>query len=106
MKRRDEQHEVTTIWQAVSRCLGWAVSIVLVCIGLALFKPQINRREKLDARIEALRTERDAMRKSHQAFKARLDWIKNDPAYLEVFARDRLDLARPGEAVFQFSAVK
>jgi cell division protein FtsB len=35
-----------------------------------------------------------------------LDWLKSDPAYLETWARDRLDLAREGETVFQFSPTK
>ena len=34
--------------------------------------------------------------------KSRLEWLKNEPAYLEIQARDRLDIARENETVFQF----
>lgn len=92
----------TTVWQAISRCLMWAVSIVCVCICLALFKPQMNRRAKLDAEIAALRLKREQARAEEDALRKRLDWIKSDPGYLEVYARDYLDLAREGETVFHF----
>jgi cell division protein FtsB len=94
--------EVTTIWKAISRCLWWAISIVLVCIGLAVFKPQMHRRAKLDAQITALRAERSSAKATHEALKSRLEWLKNEPAYLEIQARDRLDIARENETVFRF----
>jgi len=100
--RADDPHGVTTIWQAVSRCLGWAVTIVFVCIGLALFKPQMNRRAKLDARIEALHAEKNQVRTTLGSLRSKLDWLKNEPGFLEIYARDRLDRAREGEEVFQF----
>ena len=106
MKHRNDLYGTTTIWQAISRCPMWAVSIVCVCIGLALFKPQMNRRAQLDADLAALKAEKEEAKKTWQAARARLDWLKSDPAYLETWARDRLDLAREGETVFQFSPTK
>jgi cell division protein FtsB len=94
--------EVTTIWRAISRCLWWAVSIVLVCIGLTLFKPQIDRREKLDRRISELRAQRAAARAAHDSLRDKLGWVKTDPEFIEAIARDRLDLARENEMIFQF----
>ena len=90
MKHRNDLYGTTTIWQAISRCLMWAVSIVCVCIGLALFKPQMNRRAQLDADLAALKAEKEEAKKTWQAARA----------------RDRLDLAREGETVFQFSTTK
>ena len=99
-----EGEEMTTVWRAVSRFLWWAVIILALCVGLALFKPQMNRQAKLDARLDALKAERGALRAQQQALRARLDWVKHDPAYLENFIRDRLDLARDGETVIRFPA--
>lgn len=98
--------ETTTLWKAVSRFLAWAVTLVLVCVALALFKPQLNRQAKLDAEIDALKAERSAARLAHESLKNKLDWLKYDPAYLEVHVRDRLDYAREGEWVFQFTESK
>jgi cell division protein FtsB len=105
MARHDSQ-ATTTIWQAISRCLMWAVTIVCVCIGLALFKPQMNRRAKLDAQLAELRMEKDRARMALESTQKQLDWLKTDPAYLESFARDSLDLRRAGETVFQFQLAK
>lgn len=99
---RSDPDATTTIWQAISRCLMWAVSIVCVCICLALFKPQMNRRAKLDAEIAELRAQRERAKDEEQTLRKRLAWIKSDPAYLEVYVRDFLDLAREGETVFYF----
>jgi len=92
----------TTIWQAISRCLMWAVSIVCVCICLALFKPQMNRRAVLDAHIAALRTEKDALRDREAGLRRRAQWIRDEPGFFEVQARDWLDVAREGETIFHF----
>lgn len=106
MHRSDPHAPTTTIWQAVSRCLLWAVSMVCVCIGLALFKPQMNRRAQMDADLAALRAKKEQARVDYEGVRARLNAIKSDPFYLEIFARDRLDLAREGEVVFQFNTAK
>lgn len=98
----DAPIETTTLWKAVSRCLAWAVTLVLVCVALALFKPQLNRQAKLDAEIETLKAERAAARAEYDALKNKLEWLKHDADYLEVYVRDRLDYAREGEWVFQF----
>lgn len=105
MHRGDPQ-ATTTIWQAISRCLLWAVTIVCVCIGLALFRPQMNRRAKLDGEIARLRAEKDRARTALESTQKQLEWLKTDLAYLESFARDSLDLAREGETVFQFLPAK
>lgn len=99
---RMEMPETTTVWQAISRCLMWAVTIVCVCIGLALFRPQMSRRAKLDAQIASLRSQKESMREARDVAAKRLDWLKQDPAYLEAFARDFLDVARDGETVIHF----
>lgn len=98
----DELPATTTVWRAVSRLLGWLVAIALVCLGLAYFKPQMARQAALEAELRGLREALRAEEEKHEALRAQLDWIKNDPAYLEVQARDRLDMAREGETVVRF----
>jgi cell division protein FtsB len=95
-------HSTTTIWQAISRCLMWAVTIVCVCIGLALFRPQMSRRAKLDAEIADLRQQKEAARLAVEAVQKEFDWLKSEPGYLEAYARDMLDLGREGETIFRF----
>ena len=104
--RRTEVQETTTIWQAVSRCLLWAVTIVCVCICLALFKPQMNRRAKLDAEIAEWRQKREVARDALAVSEQKLQWLATDAAFVEVHARDVLDLAKEGETVFHFPAEK
>lgn len=100
--RHPDNQETTTVWQAVSRCLLWAVTIVCVCICLALFKPQMNRRAQLDAEIAEWRQKKDEARAVLAESERRRKWVETDPAYLEVYLRDVLDLAKEGETVFHF----
>ena len=34
----------------------------------------------------------------------KLTLLQNDPSYLEILARDKLDLMKPGETIFRFDA--
>jgi cell division protein FtsB len=97
-----DPHSTTTVWQAISRCLMWAVTIVCVCIGLALFRPQMSRRAKLDAEIADLRRQKEVARLAVEAVQKECDWLKSEPEYLEAYARDYLDLGRVGEMIFRF----
>ena len=45
---------------------------------------------------------RDAKKEELSRKEQKSDLIKNDPEYLEVMARDRLQLQKDGEKVFRF----
>jgi cell division protein FtsB len=94
---------VTTVWRAVTKLLGWLVALVLVCIGLAYFKPQLDRQGRMESELASLRAEKSRLAEENHKLKSRLEWLKQDPEFLEVLARDRLDLARKGETVFRFA---
>ena len=99
----ESEPELTTAWRAVTKCLVWAVVLVALCVGLALFKPQINRQARTSAKLEALKAEKNLAKDENRRVKAQLDWVKNDPAYLENFIRDRVGKSREGEWVMQFT---
>lgn len=42
---------------------------------------------------------RDALKAETARERARLQWLQYDPRYLEIHARDRLDLQLPGETI-------
>ena len=71
-----------------------------ICVAMAL--PQRDKLEDMESRLE------DAKRRETLALEERDNYltenraIKEDPAYLEVHARDRLDRYREGEKVLKF----
>jgi cell division protein FtsB len=77
--------------------------MTLICIGLAFFKPQMDRQADLDRLLQKQKHEKETLQAENRRLESRVEWIKHDPAYLETQARDRLDLAREGETVVRFS---
>lgn len=50
----------------------------------------------------ALHERREALRREVARARNELHWLRYDPAFYEIHARDRLDLQRPGEIVVRF----
>lgn len=85
--------------------LGFAVFIlVVVAGGVLLFVPLWHKRHTMNNEIRRLDTEiaqREALEKKR---KAEIEALKTDPAYVERTAREKLNLAKPGETVFRFES--
>ena len=59
---------------------------------------QLAMRTKLDQ----LKEQRDTLKADRDKLLRRMEWVKNDNAYLETAARDRLHLQKEGEYVLRF----
>jgi len=88
--------------QLVNR-FAFGVLIAMGCVGIAILAlPQVKELQCLEedlVKVEARELESLALkdRKSRE-----LAALRNDPDYLELVARDRLDLYVPGERVIRF----
>ena len=89
------------IWQRLSRMV--IVMIFLAAVGVVgtMFWPEIERlheiedgNAKLEAQVAMLRDERDAVKQEYT-------WLRDDPAYLESVARDRLNKQKDGETIIR-----
>lgn len=82
-------------------CIGLAVAFGLLIAATAA--PQKRELAKLEAslRITQSREEENLARKEHKEIE--LKALREDPAYLEIQARDRLNYYRKGEKVLRFS---
>jgi cell division protein FtsB len=76
-----------------------AVGILLVCWFLPLVKEQQKQQRALTALKQQVEEERAQLNKQTK----KLNLLQNDPAYLELLARDKLDLMRPGETIFRMN---
>jgi cell division protein FtsB len=74
-----------------------AALILLVCWFLPLVRDQQRQQLALQNLREQVNQERSLLDKQTQ----KLSWLQSDPGYLELFARDKLDLMRPGETIFR-----
>jgi len=80
----------------------YLLALLIIPAGLIYFWPPFDDQKAALARLEALTTERDALKESAAVMEQKLDLIKNDPDYLEAMARDRLHLQKDGEVIVRF----
>lgn len=95
--------------EARTRVIQGAVKLALMAFCLALgfvvfatAFPQRRKLEKLESHLK-LSQEREALVRSERDCRViELRALREDPAYLEIHARDRLDYFREGERVLRF----
>ena len=91
-----------SLW-AQLQSLGFAVAAGVVALGVALmFLPLFHQRHGMQD--EAMRLDHEIARLENleRKQKSEIEALKNDPAFVERTAREKLNLARPDETVFRF----
>lgn len=92
----------TRLVRGVNRCLCIALAVAFGLLIAATSAPEKRELEKLEAKLRQTQArEEDALaKKEHKEIQ--LHALREDTAYLEVQARDRLNYYRPGERVLRF----
>jgi cell division protein DivIC len=79
------------------------ITIIVILSGLMLFfVPVLQKAHQLQEQKEALQHKISDAQDQQQQLLVETEHMKNDPAYVEHIARDRLHMARPGETVLRF----
>lgn len=68
----------------------------------AKFWPEVEKLNRLHLRTQALEIREAQLRLTRNRLREEYLRLKDDPEYLELVSRDRLDLLRPGETVVRF----
>jgi hypothetical protein len=101
-----ELDEPSTIWSTVSRFAGLGCILLFIAIISVPFFPRFRSYRQLNEEGRGVAAHRDALRNQLEDKEAELRMIDTDPQYLELKARDHLDLYKEGEVVFRFEAGK
>jgi len=83
---------------------GFLLSVILIAGALGIcvsYWPQKNLYLKKQGELAEARQREEEAESRYDYLRIKLDAIKNDPAYLEIQARDRLQVYRPGETIFR-----
>ena len=95
-----------TIWQRLNRFIGVLIVLAVVAGIIGAFLPQLQRQK--DAAMEEQKLELQVKtrreRVDHQT--RELSWLKNDPSYVEIIARERLDYMKEGETIYRLEQPK
>lgn len=78
--------------------------LVLLLIPAAVigFWPDFKGRDAAQRELTRLTSERDLIQEKVHSMNRKLDYLKNYPEYLEVVARDRLQMHKDGEVIMRF----
>ena len=74
-----------------------AALILLVC----WFLPLVKERQRQQVALQNLKQQVEQERATYNKQSKKLTLLENDPAYMELLARDKLDLMKPGETIFR-----
>ena len=107
-RKRMEAAKLTRL-EARTRVIQGAGKLALIacCLSLgfvvvATAFPQRRTLEKLEAKLELAKEQERQVLAERDQRRIELRALREDPTYLEIHARDRLDYCRDGEKVFRF----
>jgi len=91
----------TGVWTVLNRFVIAFIILALCAGGAMLFIPILRKKQAGDERIAALKTEITQQRHLLTRYTREVELLKNDPEYIELIARDRLDRMKPGELIIR-----
>ena len=103
-----EEYEPPTpsIWTRINRLLWVLLILTVVALIIGAFLPELEKqRVERDerARLTRLIDEQHALLERN---KRKVVWLTNDPEYLGIIARDRLNLMKDGEMILRIEPPK
>ncbi|MBM3859737.1 MAG: septum formation initiator family protein [Verrucomicrobia bacterium] len=94
--------KVRAFWLWV-QSLGFWVFLAIVAAGaVALFIPLWHRQHTLQVENRRLEAEVGRLEAIEKQYRSEIEALKTDPTYLERVAREKLNLVKTNETVFQF----
>jgi cell division protein FtsB len=88
-------------WHFLNRVLGALIVFAVIALIICAFMPELRKQKEQAARMEVLRAEIEKQKAALNQRTREVDLLKNDPGYVEVLARERLDLMKEGETIFR-----
>ncbi len=95
-----------SIWQRINRLLWVLLILTTVGIIIGAFLPELQKQR--NERDERARLHRliDEQRTIHSRHEREINWLTNDPEYLGIIARDKLEMMKEGETILRVEPAK
>jgi cell division protein FtsB len=90
-----------TVWQRLNSILRVLLVLALVLVIVSLFLPQSKKLTQSRTEIDNLQGLVNEQKTLLARQMREVNLLKTDPSYLEMMARDRLDLMKEGEIIFR-----
>ena len=96
----DESHQ-EWLRHLLNRVLHILIVVAFLILLICWFLPLIKERQKQQSTVQALQETVARERALYNKQSKKLSHLQSDPSYLELLARDKLDLMKPGETIFR-----
>jgi cell division protein FtsB len=100
----DESHQ-EWLRQLLNRVLHILIIVAVLILLICWFLPLIKERQKQQGTVQALKESVARERALYNKQSKKLSLLQTDPNYLELLARDKLDLMKPGETIFRMDTL-
>lgn len=91
----------TRVLKTTNKLIIAVIFIAIAVVFFATYLPEKRKLEKFQHDLEMAKNREADVEGRLDYLKIKLNALKEDPAFLEIQARDRLPFYRPGETVFQ-----
>lgn len=98
----DQPQHLERWLRALVRLGKFCLLLLVVPVVLAAYKKPLAEQNAQRAKLEAMKTRRDALLAQRDKLQRQVDWIKTDTNYLEIRARDHLNMHKKGEYIIRF----
>lgn len=95
----------STFWNFAIKGLSLLIFAGVVACFAIPFRTRLAEYKALDQDAKNLEAEQSQMERELEKRTAELALLERDPGFIEVKARDHLDMRRPGEVIFRFEDV-
>ena len=88
-----------SFWQRLNRLLWALLILTVVVVVISAFLPELQKQRTERAELDRLHRLVEEQKVIHSKYTREVSWLQNDPEYLGIIARDRLNLMKEGEAI-------
>lgn len=100
--RRSKQLLARTTGIRIINRAAFAVLLIVLCVAVGVLSvPQLRELRSLNEELRRAEAQEEHARAFNEQKERELKALREDPRYLELVARDRLDLQRPGERIYR-----
>jgi cell division protein FtsB len=102
LRASEPQGTWETWMRAVLKVARFVLLLLTIPVVYVLCDNPMDKQAAMRGKLEQLQAERDVLKSDRDKLLRRMEWIKNDNAYLEMATRDRLHLQKEGEYILRF----
>ncbi len=101
MQDDDDQPRGDWIRSLLNKILYLLVFVAAFILLICWFLPLVKEQQRQQHALQGLKQQVEQEKINYNKQTKKLTLLQSDPAYIELLARDKLDLMKPGETIFR-----